>query len=68
MVDLNDPAQLREALRVHAAMLHQSAKAMMDAAELELSPAEMRELDAILARIPIEGDRYPEALERMTGI
>ena len=40
----------------------------IDAAELELSPAEMRELDAILARIPIEGDRYPEALERMTGI
>jgi aryl-alcohol dehydrogenase-like predicted oxidoreductase len=38
------------------------------ATELELTPAELREIDSITARIPVMGDRYPEALERMTNL
>jgi len=40
----------------------------MAAAELELTPAELQEINAALARIKIYGDRYPEALEKRTGI
>jgi aryl-alcohol dehydrogenase-like predicted oxidoreductase len=39
----------------------------LGAAALALSPADLRELDAAAARIPLEGERYPEALERITG-
>ena len=35
---------------------------------LELTPEELHEIDSITARIPVLGDRYPEALERMTNI
>ena len=38
------------------------------ATALELKPKELRELDHITARIPVQGDRYPEALERMTNL
>ena len=37
------------------------------AAELELSAAELRELEEAAARIAVQGTRYPEHLERMTG-
>ena len=38
------------------------------AAELELTPDDLRELEGAASRIAIEGDRYPEELERRTGI
>jgi len=38
------------------------------AAEIELTPDDLREIDAASSRITVEGARYPENLERMTGI
>jgi aryl-alcohol dehydrogenase-like predicted oxidoreductase len=38
------------------------------ATALELTQEELREIDSITARIPVLGDRYPEALERMTNL
>jgi aryl-alcohol dehydrogenase-like predicted oxidoreductase len=40
----------------------------LGAAELELTPGDLREIDAAASQISIEGDRYPEALEKRTGI
>ncbi len=40
----------------------------MAAAAIALSPAEFEELDCAAARIEVVGDRYPEHLERMTGL
>jgi aryl-alcohol dehydrogenase-like predicted oxidoreductase len=37
----------------------------LGAAELELSPQDLRELDEASAAIEIQGERYPEALARM---
>lgn len=37
------------------------------AAELELTADDLAEIDAAAAQIPVQGDRYPEHLERMTG-
>lgn len=37
------------------------------AAAVELTPGDLRELDAATARIPVHGDRYPAALEQMTN-
>jgi aryl-alcohol dehydrogenase-like predicted oxidoreductase len=34
---------------------------------VELGPEDLRELDTATAAIPVQGDRYPEALERMTN-
>jgi aryl-alcohol dehydrogenase-like predicted oxidoreductase len=39
----------------------------MGAVAVELSPEDLRELDAATAKIPVQGDRYPDALERMTN-
>jgi aryl-alcohol dehydrogenase-like predicted oxidoreductase len=36
------------------------------AAAVQLTPEDLDELDRITAAVPVEGDRYPEALERMT--
>ncbi|HTD13908.1 MAG TPA: aldo/keto reductase, partial [Chthoniobacterales bacterium] len=36
------------------------------AAEIDLSTDELHEIDAAAAKISIQGDRYPEELERMT--
>jgi aryl-alcohol dehydrogenase-like predicted oxidoreductase len=36
------------------------------AAEIDLSADELNEIDAAAAKISIQGDRYPEELERMT--
>ncbi|HEY6554473.1 MAG TPA: aldo/keto reductase [Vicinamibacteria bacterium] len=35
---------------------------------LELSPEDLREIEAVAARIQIQGARYPEHVERMTGL
>jgi aryl-alcohol dehydrogenase-like predicted oxidoreductase len=34
---------------------------------LELTPDDLRDLDSATAQIPVQGDRYPEELERMTN-
>ena len=39
----------------------------LGAAAIELTQDDLRELDSALARIPVQGDRYPEHLRRMTG-
>jgi len=36
------------------------------ATAIELSSDDLREIDSATARIPVQGDRYPEELERMT--
>ena len=38
------------------------------AAEVELTAGDLREIDEASAKIKVEGARYPEALEKMTGI
>jgi aryl-alcohol dehydrogenase-like predicted oxidoreductase len=37
------------------------------AAEIELTPEDLAEIDLATSETPVEGDRYPETLERMTG-
>jgi len=39
----------------------------LGAASLALAPADLAEIDAAAARIEIQGDRYPEPLERLTN-
>jgi aryl-alcohol dehydrogenase-like predicted oxidoreductase len=39
----------------------------LGAAAVELTPDELREIDRAASRIPVQGARYPERLERMTG-
>jgi aryl-alcohol dehydrogenase-like predicted oxidoreductase len=36
-------------------------------AEVELTPADLREIDDAARKIQVRGDRYPEAMEKMTG-
>lgn len=38
------------------------------AANIELTQAELQSIDQALARIKVAGDRYPEALEKRTGL
>src|SRR5579863_8933840 len=38
------------------------------AVELELTPDDLRDIDAAASKITVEGARYPERLERMTGL
>jgi len=38
------------------------------AVELRLSPEDLREIESAAAKITVEGARYPEKLERMTGL
>jgi len=38
----------------------------LGAASLALVPADLAEIDAAAARIEIQGNRYPEPLERLT--
>ena len=40
----------------------------LGAAELELSAADLREMDEAAGGIKVQGERYPEALQRMTGL
>ncbi|MGH9685564.1 MAG: aldo/keto reductase [Candidatus Acidiferrales bacterium] len=39
----------------------------LGAVNVELSPEDLRELDAAASRIPVQGARYPEELQRMVG-
>jgi aryl-alcohol dehydrogenase-like predicted oxidoreductase len=43
-------------------------KENIGATEIELTPAELREIDAATSEIKVEGARYPERLEKMTGL
>ena len=38
------------------------------AINVELTPDNLREIDEAAAKIQIQGERYPEALEKMTGL
>jgi aryl-alcohol dehydrogenase-like predicted oxidoreductase len=38
------------------------------AASIQLTPEDLREIDAATAKITVQGGRYPERLERMTGL
>jgi aryl-alcohol dehydrogenase-like predicted oxidoreductase len=40
----------------------------LGAASVELSPADLAEIEEAAAKITVEGDRYPEHLEKMTGL
>jgi aryl-alcohol dehydrogenase-like predicted oxidoreductase len=40
----------------------------LGAASLDLSPADLREIEEAASRITVEGDRYPKHLEKMTGL
>jgi len=37
------------------------------AASIELTPGDLGEIESAAAKIAVQGDRYPEALERLTG-
>jgi aryl-alcohol dehydrogenase-like predicted oxidoreductase len=37
------------------------------AVQLELTPDDLRDIDSAASRITVQGDRYPEYMERMTG-
>jgi aryl-alcohol dehydrogenase-like predicted oxidoreductase len=37
------------------------------AADVELTPNDLREIDSAAAKINVQGERYPESMERMTG-
>jgi aryl-alcohol dehydrogenase-like predicted oxidoreductase len=39
----------------------------LGAAAIELTPVDLREIESAAAKIQIQGARYPEKLERMTG-
>ncbi len=39
----------------------------LGAAALALTPADVSAINAALARVPVEGARYPESLQRLTG-
>ena len=39
----------------------------LGAADVELTPEDLRELDIAASKIPVQGDRYPEQLQRMVG-
>jgi aryl-alcohol dehydrogenase-like predicted oxidoreductase len=38
------------------------------AAAVELTPDDLREIDSATSKIKVQGDRYPEALEKRTGL
>lgn len=39
----------------------------LGAVNVELSPGDLRELDGIASKIPVQGARYPEALQKLVG-
>ena len=43
-------------------------KENIGATEIDLTPEDLREIDAATSKIKVEGDRYPERLEKMTGL
>jgi aryl-alcohol dehydrogenase-like predicted oxidoreductase len=38
------------------------------AANVELTPEDLREIESVAAQIRVQGDRYPEELDRLTGL
>ena len=40
----------------------------VDAAELDLTREDLREIDDVLSTVAVEGERYPERIEQMTGL
>ena len=42
-------------------------KENIGAVDIELTPADLREIDSASSKIKVEGARYPEAMEKMTG-
>jgi aryl-alcohol dehydrogenase-like predicted oxidoreductase len=40
----------------------------LGAVAVELTPEDLREIDSAASRIEVQGARYPERLERMTGL
>jgi aryl-alcohol dehydrogenase-like predicted oxidoreductase len=40
----------------------------LGAVAIELTPDDVGEIESAAARIPVQGERYPEALEKMTGL
>lgn len=40
----------------------------IQAAEIELTPDNLREIDSAASKISVQGERYPEKLEKMTGL
>jgi aryl-alcohol dehydrogenase-like predicted oxidoreductase len=40
----------------------------LGAAAVELSPGDLKEIDAAAARITVQGDRLPESAMKMTGL
>jgi aryl-alcohol dehydrogenase-like predicted oxidoreductase len=40
----------------------------MSAADIELTPDDLNRINAALAKIKVEGERYPEELEKRTGL
>jgi aryl-alcohol dehydrogenase-like predicted oxidoreductase len=39
----------------------------LGAADIELTPDDLREIESIASKIAVHGARYPESLEKMTG-
>ena len=39
----------------------------LGASDLTLTPGDLRELDIAASKIPVQGDRYPEELQKMVG-
>jgi aryl-alcohol dehydrogenase-like predicted oxidoreductase len=39
----------------------------LGAAALDISPRDLSEIDEAAAKVPVEGERYPERLQRMVG-
>jgi aryl-alcohol dehydrogenase-like predicted oxidoreductase len=39
----------------------------IEAAAVELTPDDVREIESALSTVPVQGDRYPERLEQLTG-
>jgi hypothetical protein len=40
----------------------------MGSLEIKLTSDDLREIDSAASKITVEGDRYPEHLQRMTGL
>jgi hypothetical protein len=40
----------------------------IDALAVQLSPDDLRDIDAAASKITVQGARYPERLEKMTGL
>ena len=40
----------------------------LGAASITLTPADLKDIDAAASAIAVLGDRYPEAMERMTNV